>query len=74
MLEVNEPVPVASVVLGSAVVGLELVLLQQTPLAVTEAPPSLDTLPPPVVEVLVMVVEIVDVLTVGTAAIVEKEI
>ena len=39
------PVPVPSVVLSSAVVGLAEVL-QQTPLAVTVAPPSGVTFPP----------------------------
>jgi hypothetical protein len=39
------PVPVPSVVLLSAVVGVAFVL-QQTPRAVTEAPPSEVTVPP----------------------------
>lgn len=42
---VNVPVPVPSVVLLLAIVGLEVVL-QQTPRAVTEAPPSAPTVPP----------------------------
>jgi len=41
----NEPDPVPFVVLLSAIVGFDDVL-QQTPLAVTVAPPSLDTFPP----------------------------
>ena len=41
----NAPVPAPSVVLLSAVVGLEEVL-QQTPRAVTAAPPSEITFPP----------------------------
>ena len=45
MALVKEPVPVASVVLLLAVVGLEVVL-QQTPRAVTAAPPSYVTFPP----------------------------
>ena len=70
--EVNEPVPVPSEDFELAIVGLELVL-QHTPLSVTAAPPSLDTLPPPVVETLLIIVEIADVVTVGIAAIVVNE-
>lgn len=52
MLLVKIPVPDPSIVLLSLVVGLPDVL-QQTPLAVTEAPPSSVTFPP-----LVAVVEV----------------
>ncbi len=45
MLLAKLPVPVPSEVLSSAVVGLAAVL-QQTPLAVTAAPPSEVTFPP----------------------------
>ena len=50
----NEPVPEPLVVKLFAVVGDELVL-QQTPRAVTLAPPSLLTFPPAVALVLVIV-------------------
>ena len=52
---VNVPVPVPSIVLLSAVVGLAVVL-QQTPRAVTEAPPSAPTVPPLVAVVAVILV------------------
>lgn len=54
MLLVKLPVPVPSVVLLSLVVGL-VDVLQQTPLAVTEVPPSEVTFPP--LEALVGVIE-----------------
>ena len=42
----NAPVPIPSVVLVvSAIVGIALAL-QQTPLAIIEAPPSLEIFPP----------------------------
>jgi hypothetical protein len=68
---VNEPVPLPSVVLLSAVVGLAEVL-QQTPRAVTDAPPSEVTLPPPdaVVEVIEVIVAVV---TVGVVRVVKEE-
>ena len=50
MLLVKVPVPVPSVVLESEVVGLAEVL-QQTPLAVTAAPPSEPIFPPDEAEV-----------------------
>ena len=53
MLLVKMPGPDPSVVLGSEVVGLADVL-QHTPLAVTEAPPSDVTLPPELAVVEVM--------------------
>jgi hypothetical protein len=68
---VNEPVPLPSVVLLSAVVGLAEVL-QQTPLTVTVAPPSEVTLPPPDAVVEVME-EIVAVVTVGVVRVVKEE-
>jgi len=46
------PIPVPSVVLELAVVGF-CVILQQTPRAVTDAPPSLVIFPPPVIVVAV---------------------
>lgn len=58
MLLVNAPEPVPSLVFGSAVVGLAVVL-QHTPLAVTDAPPS-DTMLPP----LLAVVSVIDVTSV----------
>lgn len=63
MLLENEPVPDPSVVLEFEVVGFELIL-QHTPLAVTEDPPSDVTLPPPVA-VVVDIAEGVIVVTVG---------
>jgi len=63
MLLVKVPGPVPSVVLGSEVVGLADVL-QHTPLAVTEAPPSDVTLPPELAVVEVML-EAAVVVTVG---------
>ena len=67
---VKVPVPVPSVVWLSDVVGLAEVL-QQTPLAVTAAPPASATFPPldAVVEV---ILEIAVVVTVGTTAFVVK--
>jgi hypothetical protein len=68
-LLVNAPVPVPSVVLLSAVVGLAEVL-QQTPLTVTLAPPPEVTFPPPdaVVEVMDVIVAVV---TVGVVKVVK---
>ena len=43
---VNEPVPDPSIVLLLLVVGLEVVVLQQTPRTVTEPPPSFVIFPP----------------------------
>ena len=45
IFDVNAPVPLPSTVLLSVVVGFWF-MLQQTPLAVTSAPPSDVTLPP----------------------------
>ena len=59
------PVPLASVVLESAIVGFALIL-QQTP-AVTVAPPSLVTLPPEVA-VVPAILLIAAVVTVGNVA------
>ena len=65
MLLVKLPVPVASDVWLSLTIGLADVL-QQMPLAVTEAPPSFVTFPP--LEALVEVIEDADVVvTVGAA-------
>jgi hypothetical protein len=69
---VKAPVPLPSVVLESDVVGLEDVD-QQTPRAVTEALPSLVTLPPPEAEFEVTE-EGAPVVTVGGAPVVVKEI
>ena len=60
---VNGPVPVPSLVRLLAIVGFEVVL-QQTPRAVTEAPPLDVTLPPEVAVVAVML-EAIAVDTVG---------
>ena len=67
----NAPVPVPLVVLLSAVVGLADVL-QQTPRAVTLAPPLEVTFPPPdaVVEVIDVIVAVV---TVGVVRVVKEE-
>jgi len=63
------PVPVPSIVLvDKAVVGFTAVL-QQTPRAVTGAPPSLATLPPLVAVVMVMAV-VVAVIIVANAVVV----
>ena len=60
------PVPVPSIVLvDKAMVGFAVVA-QQTPRAVTVAPPSLDILPPLVAVVIVMAV-VVAVVIVGNA-------
>jgi hypothetical protein len=69
---VNKPFPVPSVVLSLLTVGLAVVA-QQTPLAVTAAPPSAEILPPE--EAVVKVVaEIAVVVRVGaTIAAVVKE-
>ena len=64
MLLENDPVPVPSVVWLPEMVGFWLVL-QQTPRAVTFAPPLEVTLPPQVAEVAAMS-ETVLVVTVGT--------
>jgi hypothetical protein len=62
---VNEPVPVPfDVFVERAIVGL-VEVLQTTPLAVTDAPPSEVTLPPPVEVVCAMLVIGVVVVTVG---------
>jgi hypothetical protein len=63
ILLVKIPVPVPSVVLLLAVVGLTEVP-QHTPLAVTEAPPS-DVTFPPLVAVVDVVAIVVPVVTVG---------
>jgi hypothetical protein len=66
MALVNVPMPVPSFVLvDKAMVGFAVVL-QQTPRAVTVAPPSLVTLPPLAAVVIVMA-DVVAVLTVGNA-------
>ena len=63
MLLVNDPIPAPSEVFESLVVGF-VVVLQQTPLTVTGAPPSAVTFPPPeAVEIEIAVV--VDVVTVA---------
>ena len=63
---VKIPVPVPSLVfVASAIVGFAVVL-QQTPRAVTDAPPSATTLPPP--DAAVIVIDDKDaVVTVGNA-------
>jgi hypothetical protein len=68
---VNTPVPAPLLVVSSAVVGFADVL-QQTPRAVTESPPSSVTLPPPdaVVEVIEVIVAVV---TVGVVKVVKDE-
>jgi hypothetical protein len=66
MLLVKLPAPVPSVVLLLAVVGLA-VALQQTPRAVTDAPPSL-VIFPPLVAVVVVIKVIAVVERVGTIA------
>ena len=64
ILLIKVPVPLPSVVLLLAIVGFWLVL-QQTPRAVTDAPPSLVTFPPKVAPVTkIFVAAVVD--TVGT--------
>ena len=55
IFKVNVPVPVPLLAWLPLIVGLWLVL-QQIPRSVTVAPPSLMTLPPPVAEVLPMLV------------------
>ena len=70
ILLVNTPVPVPSVVLLSAVVGLSDVL-QHTPRAVTVSPPSSVTLPPESAVVSVMFV-IAVVVTVGAESAVNE--
>ena len=62
------PVPVPSLVLSSAVVGLADVL-QQTPRAVTLAPPSAATFPPHAA-VVVVIPETAAVVTVGVVLVV----
>jgi len=54
----NRPVPVPSVVFESEIVGLAVVL-QQTPLTVTDAPPSEVIFPPE--KALVCVISLIDV-------------
>ena len=66
MALVNIPVPVPSIVLVDKVVVGFAVVLQQTPRAVTVAPPLLVTLPPLVAVVMVMAV-VVAVVIVGNA-------
>jgi len=61
----NIPVPVPSVVWLAVISGFA-VMLQQTPRAVTVAPPSVTTLPPPVAVVMVIADKDV-VVTVGNA-------
>ena len=68
---VKLPVPVPSTVLLLEVVG-EAIVLQQTPLAVTVDPPSEETLPPLVAEV-VETDETEVVVIVGRMAVSEKE-
>ena len=58
------PKPEPSVVLVSEIVGVEFVELQQTPLEVTSAPPSVVTVPPDEAEFAVMLV-IADAVSVG---------
>ena len=70
MLLEKEPPPVPLVVWLLFIVGLVLVL-QQTPRAVTEAPPVAVTLPPLVADVVVMF-ETAVVVTVGFDALVVK--
>ena len=60
----NVPTPLPSVVLLLVVVGLEVVVLQQTPFTVIDAPPSLVILPPLIAEFIV-IEEIEFVLNVG---------
>ena len=64
MLLVNEPVPLPSVVCELPIVGL-CEVLQQTPRAVTLAPPSKVTLPPQEAEVCATLVTLL-VTTVGS--------
>ena len=64
---VNEPVVPLSVVLEPAVVG-PVVVLQQTPLAVTVAPPSDVTLPPLAAVAFVIVLAAVVAASTGTDA------
>ena len=68
MALVKVPVPVPSVVLvGKAMVGFTVVL-QQTPRAVTVAPPSAVTLPP--LEAVAVVIDVIAVVvTVGSAVV-----
>ena len=70
MLQVKLPVPLPLVVWLLLVVGLWFVL-QQTPRAVTVAPPSWVTLPPQLAEV-ELIEETEDVVTVGIDALVVK--
>jgi len=60
----NAPIPEPSVVLVLAVVGLEVVF-QQTPRAVTAAPPS-DEMLPPLVAVVLVIEDAAVVVRVGT--------
>jgi hypothetical protein len=70
---VNEPVPEPLCVHESAVLGLAVVL-KQTPLSVTVAPPSDVTLPPPaaVVIVIPVIAAVVTVGTIGAAMVANK--
>ncbi len=68
MAEENAPVPLPSDVVLSAVVGFALVL-QQTPRAVTAAPPSDVTLPP-LVAVVDVILDATDVITAAPAELV----
>jgi uncharacterized membrane protein len=63
---VNEAVPVPLFVTLLAIVGLEFVLLQQTPFAVIVAPPASEIVPP--LNAVVAVIEVIAVVldTVGT--------
>jgi hypothetical protein len=67
MALVNDPVPLPSEVMLSAVVGLAVVL-QHAPRAVTDSPPSDVTLPPPVA-VAPVILEIAAVATVGVVSV-----
>ena len=71
MLLANAPVPVPSLVVLSAVVGVPPVF-QQTPRTVTASPPSAVTLPPDAAAVGVML-EIAVVVTVGSVVLVVNE-
>ena len=62
----NTPIPIPSIVLLSFIVGNEpLAIFQQTPRAVTDAPPSLVIFPPLVAVVLVIPVIVIVVIAGG---------